>query len=134
MTKVMNTIPGMGQTSVIDKSFKGKDFASTICQNFFSQVLDGTGGDVDTIIEYLLSVMQKVQSQAKTTTSISNIGILICVVTLMPILNVPVIYFEYIYTSSKTQTWFIKVNCTLKMKIVYDLSYTSVKYNYNPQG
>jgi hypothetical protein len=131
MTDVMNSIKGMGQTSVQKKGYQGKESAKTICQSFFTHIFENVGGDVTPMSDYLIQELEKVQAQAKKTTITKDFGILIGVVTLVPMLDIPVVTFEYVYTSSTTQTWFVTVKCTCEKKEAYSFSCTYIKYNYD---
>lgn len=99
MTEAMNSIPGMGETLVAQKSEQGSGTAAEINQQFFTAVLAGLSGDVSSILGYLNNEMSDLQVQTGQTTVTENFGTVIGFVSVMPILNVPVTTFQYIYSS-----------------------------------
>ncbi|MGD1897096.1 MAG: trypsin-like serine peptidase [Phormidesmis sp.] len=130
MTKAMNNIPGMGQSSSVQKNEKASGLAVEINKQFFTAVLAGLGGEVEPLLVYLTQEMGKVQAQARKHTSTENFGTVIGLISVMPILNVPVTSFKYVYSFKETQSWFVKVNCGSAEKYSFDYSYTVVDYNY----
>ncbi|MFY2556694.1 hypothetical protein ACN469_03585 [Corallococcus terminator] len=130
MTLAMNTIDGMGQTAVNQSSASGSGTAVSITQEFFSAILGGLGGDVSPILNYLTNEMGDVQAQTSQSTVTENFGTVVGMVSVMPILNVPVTSFQYVYSTSQVSTWFVSVNCGSVERQSYDYSYTTVEYNY----
>lgn len=131
MTKAMNSIDGMGETSVDHKEEKGDGTAVSINQQFFTAVLAGLGGDVAPIMTYLTQEMGNVQAQTKKSTVTENFGTVVGLISLMPELDVPVTTFQYVYSSSETSEWFVKVNCASVEHYSYDYTFTVVNYNYD---
>lgn len=130
MTKAMNSIPGMGETSTDQKSEQGSGTAVEVNQQFFTAVLAGLGGDVAPLLDYLTEEMGNVQAQTKKSTVTENFGTVVGLVSVMPVLNVPVTTFQYVYSSEATSSWFVKVNCGSTEHYSYDYSYNVVNYNY----
>lgn len=130
MTKAMNAIPGMGQTTVDQNAEEGSGTAVTITGDFFAAILGGLGGDVEPMLTYLTTQMGDIQAQTKQSTVTENFGTVIGLISVMPVLNVPVTTFQYVYSSTQTSQWFVKVNCGSVEHQSYDYSYTVVSYNY----
>ena len=130
MTKAMNSIPGMGETSADQKENSGNGTAFEITQEFFATILAGLGGDVTPLMNYLTPQMGTLQGQTKQSTVTENFGTVIGLVSLMPVLNVPVTTFQYVYSSATVSIWFVHVNCGSAERQSYHYSYTVVNYNY----
>lgn len=131
MTKAMNSITGMGETSVDQKHESGSGTAVEINKEFFTAVLAGLGGDVEPLLLYLTEEMGDVQAQTRQSTVTENFGTVIGLISLMPELDVPVTTFQYVYSSSKTSEWFVKVNCGSAKHYSYDYQFDVVNYNYD---
>jgi hypothetical protein len=132
MTKAMNAIDGMGQTSVNQNAEDGSGTAASITGDFFAAILGGLGGDVAPLLTYLTTQMGDIQAQVKQDTVTNNFGTVIGLISVMPVLNVPVTTFVYAYSSQTTSTWFVTVNCGSAEQESYDYAYTTVEYNYSP--
>jgi hypothetical protein len=130
MTMAMNSIQGMGETSVDQKSESGQGTAVTINGQFFTAILAGLGGDVEPMMAYLTEAMGDVQAQTKQSTVTENFGTIIGLISVMPELNVVVTDFQYVYSTTETSEWFVKVNCGSVEHYSYDYSFTVVDYNY----
>lgn len=131
MTKAMNSIDGMGQTQVNQQHQDGYGVAVDINGQFFAAILGGLSGDVAPMLNYLTTGMGDVQAQTKKSTVTKDFGTVIGLISVMPILNVPVTSFQYVYSTSEVSTWFVKVNCASVEKQSYDYGYTVVNYNYS---
>jgi len=131
MTEAMNSIDGMGQTSVDSKHESGSGTAVSINQQFFTAILAGLSGDVAPLMAYLTEEMGDVQAQTKKSTVTEVFGTVIGLVSLMPVLEVPVTTFQYVYSDSATSKWFVKVNCGGSEHYSYDYRYNVVNYNYD---
>lgn len=131
MTKAMNNIDGMGETSVDQQNQQGSGTAISINGEFFAAILGGLSGDVAPMLEYLTTQMGDVQAQTKKSTVTEDFGIVVGLISLMPELNIPVTSFQYVYSSSKTSEWFVKTNCSSTEHHSYNYSYTVVDYNYD---
>ena len=132
MTKAMNNIDGMGMTSATQHEEKGSGTAVDINEEFFKAVLGGLGGDVAPLMTYLQAEMGKVQAQVKQSTVTEAFGTVVGMISLMPVLNVPVTTFQYVFSSAQTATWFTSVPCGSVEHQSYDYAYTAVDYNYSP--
>ena len=130
MTKAMNSINGMGQTSVDQKSESGSGTTIEINQAFFNAILGGLGGDVAPMLAYLTEEMGAVQAQTKKSTVTENFGTVVGFISVMPVLEVPVTSFQYVYSSQATSSWFVSVNCGSVQHYSYDYAFTVVNYNY----
>jgi hypothetical protein len=130
MTTAMNAIDGMGETEVTQAAEEGSGTALTITRDFFAAVLGGLGGDVEPMLSYLTTQMGDVQAQVKQSTVTDTFGTIVGMISVMPVLNVPVTTFKYVYSSQQTSTWFVSVPCGSVENQSYDYSYTSVAYNY----
>lgn len=135
MTKAMNSIDGMGQTSVAQNVQQGSGTAASINGAFFAAILGGLSGDVMPMLTYLTTEMGDVQAQTKQSTVTQDFGTVVGMISVMPVLNVPVTSFQYVYSSQQTSTWFTSVNCASVEHQSYDYQYTVVNYNYvKPTG
>lgn len=132
MTKAMNSIPGMGMTGANTQDQSGSGTATGINNQFFSAILGGLGGDVTPMQIYLQKSMGNVIAQTSRETITKQFGIVIGLISLMPVLNVPVTSFQYVYSAAATSTWVSKVLCVNSEHYTYDYSYTVVNYNYDP--
>lgn len=130
MTKAMNTIDGMGMTSANTKENSGSGSAVSISNEFFSDILTGVGGDVTPMQDYLKASMGKVIAQVATQDITTDFGIVIGLISVMPVLNVPTTTFMYAHTTSETKTWITKILCGSEEKNSYDYTYEVVNYNY----
>lgn len=130
MTKAMNSIDGMGMTTALKGGNKGSGTAAAINEQFFSGILAGLGGDIAPILDYLNKAMADVQAQTKKSTVTSEFGTIIGMVSLMPVLNVPVTTFSYVHTAKETQSFFTKVLCFSSESYSYDYEYVNSVYNY----
>ncbi|MGF6735913.1 hypothetical protein OKW50_008086 [Paraburkholderia youngii] len=130
MTQAMNSVAGMGITSVDQNSESGSGTAVSITEEFFSAILGGLGGDVAPMLDYLTTEMGDVQAQTKKSTVTSKFGTVIGTISVMPVLNVPVTNFVYAYSDSRASSWFVKVNCGSVEHESYSYAYTAVNYNY----
>lgn len=134
MTEAMNSIDGMGQTSVDQNGESGSGTAVSINHEFFAAILGGLGGDVEPLMKYLTAEMGDVQAQTKESTVTDQFGTLVGLISVMPVLNVPVTSFQYVYSSSSTSEWFVSVTCGSIENYSYDYKYTVVEYNYDKPG
>lgn len=130
MTDAMNSIDGMGETTVNQNTEQGSGTAVSITGEFFSAILGGLGGDVAPMLNYLTTQMGDLQAQTKKTTVTENFGTVIGLISVMPVLNVPVTTFQYVSSSSSVSKWFVSVPCGSVEHQSYDYSYTVVEYNY----
>jgi hypothetical protein len=130
MTKAMNSITGMGMTAASQHNQSGSGTPSAIVNAFFQSVLAGLGGDVSPMSTYLHQKMADQQTTAEGVTS-TTLGTVIGLVSLMPVLNVPVTTFTYAFITGESKTWFTKVRChDPQQHQSYDYNYTAVNYNY----
>lgn len=134
MTDAMNSIDGMGETSVDQNSESGSGTAASINQEFFTAVLAGLGGDVEPLLAYLQNEMQNLQAQTQQSTVTENFGTVVGLVSVMPELEVVETTFQYLYSSAATSQWFVEVTCGGSEHYSYDYSYTIVNYNYDPSA
>ena len=132
MTKAMNTIDGMGETSVNQESQSGSGTALDINGQFFAAILGGVGGDVAPLMTYLTTEMGDLQAQTKRSTVTKDFGTMIGMISLMPVLNIPITTFQYIYSTTKVSTWFTDLVCASIDHQSYDYEYTIVSYNFTP--
>tara|TARA_R110002110_G_scaffold150258_14_gene341974 strand:+ start:2216 stop:2890 length:675 start_codon:yes stop_codon:yes gene_type:complete len=130
MTAAMNSIDGMGMTAANQNENKGSGTAVTINKEFFAAILGGLGGDVEPMMTYLTTQMGDVKVQTSKSSVTSDFGIVVGLISLMPVLNVPVTSFQYVYSSSKTSEWFVNTSCSSTEHHSYDYKYTVVNYNY----
>lgn len=131
MTKAMNSIPGMGMTDATNDNLSGNGTASDVNKLFFQNILAGLGGDVTPMMDYLNQKMNDIQTQAKKSDINTDFGTVIGLVSVMPILNIPVISFVYAYMDKNEKTWFEHYNCKDHKKESFDIKYAVVSYNYN---
>ncbi|MDP2688296.1 MAG: hypothetical protein Q8O62_13815 [Aequorivita sp.] len=134
MTKAMNSIDGMGETSADQQTKAGSGTAVSINMEFFAAVLGGLSGDVEPMLAYLTTQMGDVQAETKKSTVTENFGIVIGLVSVMPILNTPITSFQYVFSSSETSKWFVNTICGTVNHYSYDYTYTVVDYNYDPSS
>lgn len=130
MTEAMNAIDGMGQTAVATHSEQGSGTAVTINGEFFTAILGGLGGDVAPLMDFLTTQMGDLQVQTRQSKVTQNFGTVIGLISLMPVLNVPITSFQYVYSSAQTSQWFVQVMCVSTDHYDYDYDYTIVNYNY----
>jgi hypothetical protein len=131
MILAMNTINGMGVYSVDQKTASGAGTAATITRAFFQAVLADLGGDIAPMLPYLTVQMGAIQAQVKQSMVTEAFGTMIGVVSLMPVLNVPVTTFRYVYSTRETSTWFGTVNCGGVERYSYDYPYTVINFEYS---
>jgi hypothetical protein len=131
MTKAMNSIPGMGMTSVDQSSKKADGTLISINLAFFSDILANLGGEVEPMQNYLFNEMKAVQSDAKRYGQAEYNGIVIGVISQMPIIGTQIISFQYIFVASKTKETFGTITCIKTDIYQFDYDYTRVSYNYN---
>lgn len=132
MTKSMNSIDGMGMTSADNQEKQGSGTAVSINLEFFAAILGGLSGDVEPMLSYLTSQMGDVQAETKKSSVTESFGIVVGLISVMPILNTPITSFQYVFSSSKTSKWFVKTICGTAKHYAYDYKYTVVDYNYDP--
>jgi hypothetical protein len=130
MTKAMNSIDGMGLTAVNQSSQSGSGTAASINGQFFAAILGGLGGDVAPMLNYLTTEMGDVQAQTKKSTVTNMFGTVVGLISVMPVLNVPITSFQYVFSSQQTSKWFVSVNCGSVEHYSYDYSFTVADYNY----
>ena len=130
MTAAMNSIDGMGETSAHQNTESGSGTAASINGQFFAAVLAGLGGDIAPLLDYLTSEMGDLQAQTKQSTVKECFGTVMGLISVMPVLNVPVTTFQYVFSSSEVSEWFVKVTCGSVEEQSYDYEYTVVQYNY----
>ena len=130
MTLAMNSIDGMGMTTAKQGGNSGDGTAASINAEFFAGVLAGLGGDIAPILGYLNDTMAGLQATTQSTKVTETFGTVMAMVSLMPILNVPVTTFSYIFSSKETSTWFTKTNCHSHEHYSYSYKYTNAVYNY----
>ncbi|WP_452221304.1 hypothetical protein [Lacinutrix salivirga] len=131
MTKAMNHVDGMGETSVDEHEKNGSGTAVSITKEFFKVILGGLGGDLEPMLSYLTTQMGEVQAQTRKTHITNAFGITVGLISIMPVLDVPVVTFQYAYSSQETSEWFTKVLCVETDHYDYDYKFTVVNYNYN---
>lgn len=131
MTKAMNNIDGMGETTVDQKNESGSGTAVSINAQFFTAVLAGLSGDVAPMMTYLTEEMGDVQAETKNSTVTETFGTVIGTVSVMPELDVVVTTFKYVYSNSETSSWFVQLNCGSTESYSYDYSFTVVDYEYD---
>jgi hypothetical protein len=132
MTTAMNTIDGMGETSVSTSHEAGNGTAASINAEFFAAVLAGLSGDVGPLMTYLTEEMGDVQAQTQQSTVTNTFGTVIGLISVMPELDVVETSFLYAFSSAQTSEWFVKVNCGSVEHYSYDYNYTTVVYSYTP--
>ncbi len=132
MTTAMNSIDGMGETSVSSNQESGQGTAASINQQFFTAILAGLSGDTAPIMTYLTEEMGAVQAQTQQSQVTDTFGTVIGLISVMPELGVVTTTFQYAFSSATTATWFVGVNCGSVERYSYDYSYTVVNYNYDP--
>jgi hypothetical protein len=130
MTAAMNIIDGMGETEVHQSTQQGSGTAVNINGQFFAAILGGLGGDVAPMLTYLTTAMGEVQAQTKQSTVIENFGTVVGIISVMPVLNVPITTFQYVFSSSDVSNWFVGLNCASIDNQSYNYSYTVAEYNY----
>lgn len=131
MTKAMNSISGMGETSADTKNESGSGTAVTITKEFFVAVLAGVSGNVEPLMVYLTEEMGDVQAQTKKSTVTDTFGTVIGTISVMPELDVPVTTFQYVFSNTETSEWFVSVPCGSVEHEDYDYSFQVVNYNYD---
>jgi len=131
MTTAMNSIDGMGMTSADQQQQSGSGTAASINGEFFAAILGGLSGDVEPMMEFLNTQMGDVQAQTSQSTVTEDFGIVVGLISLMPVLNVPVTNFQYVFSSSSNSEWFVSTTCGSSQSSSYDYSYTVVDYNYD---
>jgi len=131
MTKAMNNIDGMGQTEVNQDGKSGNGTTVSINQEFFTAILGGLEGDIAPLMTFLNTQMSDVIAETRQSTVTQNFGTVIGLISVMPILNVPVTSFQYVFSSAETSQWFVKLICGSVDHYSYDYKYTIVNYNYD---
>lgn len=129
MTKAMNSIEGMGMTGANQKQQSGNGTPTEMINAFFQSILGGLGGDVTPMNQYLTSQMASQQTTSKGISS-NNFGTVMGLVSLMPVLDIPVTTFIYAYIAGESKTWFEHVHCHDEKRQSYNYTYTAVRYNY----
>ena len=132
MTKAMNSIEGMGMTSADQENESGSGTAASINGQFFSAILGGLTGDVAPMMAYLTTQMGDIQAETAKSTVTKTFGTIVGMVSLMPVLNVPITTFQYVFSSSTVSDWFVSINCASVEEYSYNYAYTVVNYNYDP--
>jgi hypothetical protein len=130
MTKAMNAIDGMGETGATQNAEEGSGTALSINGDFFAAVLGGLGGDVAPMLTYLTTQMGDLQAQVRQSTVTDTFGTVMGMISVMPVLNIAVTTFRYVYSSQATSTWFVSIPCGSVENQAYNYSYTAVDYNY----
>lgn len=130
MTKAMNSIDGMGLTAANQQSKKGSGTAVEINTQFFQTILGTLGGDVAPISEYLKTQMGKIQTQVSKEEISNKFGTVIGFISLMPVLNVPITSFQYVFTSKETKSFVVNTNCSSTEHYSFDYKFTVANYNY----
>ncbi|MDO6597485.1 hypothetical protein Q4512_11210 [Oceanihabitans sp. 2_MG-2023] len=130
MTKAMNSIDGMGLTASAQHENQGSGTAVGITKEFFQVVLGGLTGDVAPMLKYLTTQMGDVQAQVKKNTVTDTFGVVVGLISVMPVLEVPVTSFQYVFSSAETSQWFVDVLCVSTDHYSYDYKYTVANYNY----
>ena len=131
MTKAMNNIDGMGETSVDQQEKSGSGTTVSINMEFFAAILGGLDGDVAPLMAYLTTQMGDVIAETRRSTVTENFGTVIGLISVMPGLGVPVTSFQYVFSSAETSAWVVKLVCGSAQHYSYDYKYTVVNYNYN---
>ncbi|MEC7770710.1 MAG: hypothetical protein VX798_05965 [Bacteroidota bacterium] len=131
MTKAMNNIDGMGETEVNQDGKSGSGTTVSINMEFFKAILGGLDGDVAPLMTYLNTQMSDVIAETRKSTVTQNFGTVIGLISVMPVLNVPVTSFQYVFSSAETSQWFVKLICGSTQHYSYDYKYTIVNYNYD---
>ena len=132
MSTAMNSIPGMGETSVDHNEESGDGTAASINAQFFAAVLAGLSGDVAPILDYLNQEMANMQAETRKSKVTDDFGTVIGLISVMPELNVVVTTFQYAFSSAETAEWYTSVTCGSVEHYSYDYQYTVVNYNYDP--
>lgn len=130
MTEAMNSIDGMGQTTVNQNTEQGSGTAVSITGDFFAAILGGLGGDVAPLLTYLTTQMGDIQAQTRKSTVTENFGTVVGLISVMPVINVPITTFQYVCSTSAVSKWFVSVPCGSVEHQSYDYSYTVIEYNY----
>lgn len=73
--------------------------------------------------------MGDLQVQTRQSKVTQNFGTVIGLISLMPVLDVPITSFQYVYSSAQTSQWFVQVMCVSTDHYDYDYNYTVVNYN-----
>ncbi len=131
MTKAMNSIDGMGETAVDQEGKSGSGTTVSINMEFFAAILGGLEGDVAPLMTYLTTQMGDVIAETRKSTVTENFGTVIGLISVMPVLNVPVTSFQYVFSSAETSAWLVKLVCGSTQHYSYDYKYTVVNYNYD---
>ena len=132
MTKAFHSIDGMALTTVKGYEESGTGSGISISKEFFADVLEALGGDVTPMLRSLTLGMAGVQARCRECSIRDSFGILVGMVLPMPVLNVPVTTFHYVFSPPAVASWFTGVNCKRGEPEAYDYSYTVAAYNYDP--
>ncbi|MEL6117166.1 hypothetical protein P0Y67_18310 [Photobacterium sp. SP02] len=133
MTKAMNNVNGMAQTSSNLANLSGNGTIRDANESFFQSVLSGVGGSVNPMMDYLNNAMAGTQAAAGNDNKAKHFGTTITLLALTPGLDIPVTTVIYAYTEAESASVLIKHKCKSdEQKFSYNVNYTKVGYLYQP--
>ncbi|MFW0739800.1 hypothetical protein [Flavobacterium sp. T12S277] len=89
MVKALNSIRGMSQTNVVQRTLIGNGTIQQANEQLFNDILSGVGGSVNPMRDYLNRAMAATQAAAAGNTTAQNLGTTITLLSLVPGLNIP---------------------------------------------
>jgi hypothetical protein len=133
MVKAMNSVPGMAQIAVNQKSLTGSGTSADLNNSFFQAILGGLGGAVTPMQNYLNSQMAGFQSDLKKSSVKTDFGTLIGFISGVEPFDTVTTNFTFAYTSANNANTVEKVKCGHdKTHYSWDINYTVVRFIYTP--
>ena len=156
MTAAMNSIPGMGQTSVTRNTQSSDKPPKTIDQHHFLAILQKLGGNPDPVMPLIRDKLASIQARLERvredadaskqgTSNVNDIrppeieapvfkeafGIVAGTASLMEQLNIPTITFEYVCTSISHTSRSDGVDFTSVGKPAYEYTHSFTRFNFD---
>jgi hypothetical protein len=131
MTKAMNSIPGMSQTSSGDNTLSGNGTVQQANEQMFNSLLAGVGGPVNPMRDYLNSTMAVNQGIFGANPSYRHYGTYMMLIALVPGLDIPVTTGLYAVSTSTSAAVLVKHKCKDDTTTFpYDVEYEQRGYLY----
>jgi hypothetical protein len=131
MVKALNSIRGMSQTNVVQRTLIGNGTIQQANEQLFNDILSGVGGSVNPMRDYLNRAMAATQAAAASNTTAQNLGTTITLLSLVPGLNIPTTSVVYAVSKASSAAVLIKHKCSSdSTKFSYNVDYTKVGYSY----
>ncbi len=129
MTRAINTVPGIAMTKLEQDKLSVTATAAQANLDFFTGRLTDLVGEVKPLAPGLNQAMADLQAALGEAKGLSDFGILIATVGLMPVLNVPITTLQYISLGADQRPAFEAASCADAKTHRFDFRFSVADYS-----